>query len=80
MDRKFKEVAEIPAEGQFVVINKYDGKIWANTYRWEGDYLCCYSEGSDRWIASAYWDHYEEQFRVFRENSDWLEIYILEEK
>lgn len=45
-----KQVKEIPQDGQFVAIWKYDGKLWSSTHKREDGVLLAYSGEVDTYV------------------------------
>ena len=45
-----KIVDEMPTEGQFIKVWKYNGDLWCDTLMWDGDTLFVYADGeSEGW-------------------------------
>lgn len=40
-------LAEMPTEGQFVMLHDFAGNMWSQTYKWEDDVLHLYLNESD---------------------------------
>lgn len=46
-----KIVDEMPTEGQFIKVWKYDDVLWCDTLTWDGDILFIYVDGEDEgWV------------------------------
>ena len=47
-----KIVDEMPIEGQFIKVWKYNGMLWCDTLMWDGDTLFVYAIGGEEgWVV-----------------------------